>query len=76
MKTPHRVRTLVRLTEDQHDWLVNTGRWWHEEMIGQGEPSPFLRHDGEINISEVIRSLLSLASTELPAHLAYPFPPD
>jgi hypothetical protein len=68
-RTPHRVRTLVRLTEDQHDWLVKVGEALRDEWVSEyGEteppapPNPYVRHDGEINISRVVREMLQRAS--------------
>jgi hypothetical protein len=79
VRTPHRVRTLVRLTEDQRDWLERVG-----EQLG------YLRPDGGVNVSAVVRELLERAGTECPDcgppplfekgedgyYHGVPFPPD
>lgn len=74
MTTPHHVRTLVRLTEEQHDWLVNLGKFWIEEYPDLAEW--WVRHDGEVNVSSVIRQLIDLAATNLPAAEVCPWPAD
>jgi hypothetical protein len=73
VRTPHRVRTLVRLTEDQHAWLYRLGEFWEAEGV---DPGRYTRHDGGVNVSQVIRDLLGRASYDLPAAAADPWPAD